>query len=94
MSIPTQGKNEKKLHGNIHAHVISFLQGHMFTLRLMPKVKSGSVDIDCEVQVLMGQKQQIEVFIEEAIARRRFEDVSVLRDSLKDIEEEVNRRRG
>ncbi|KAJ3045377.1 carboxypeptidase Y-deficient [Rhizophlyctis rosea] len=112
-ALPTESPTLRRIQANIAAATLHFLQTHMFTLQLMPKitrpsdvtavtndVKTMSLadmtrlsDAKQELDILQQQAEQVRGFLEDAVRRRRFEEVATLRDSLREVEEECEARR-
>ncbi|TPX72131.1 hypothetical protein SpCBS45565_g00526 [Spizellomyces sp. 'palustris'] len=100
-SLPGSTPSVQRLHHNISLSVIQYLQSHMFTLQLMPKVnKKGaespaiaSIIIDPELEVLEQQYKQVEVFLQDSLKRRRFEDANALKESLQELGREIEARK-
>ncbi|KAI8825233.1 FYVE zinc finger-domain-containing protein [Fimicolochytrium jonesii] len=103
-SHPTPTPTTTRLLTALHLSIITFLQTHMFTLQLMPKittpnkalpaVPSSSSQNDEEVRVLEEQRRLVEGFLGDALRRRKFEDAASLRVGLEELEGEISRRRG
>ncbi|KND00886.1 uncharacterized protein SPPG_09166 [Spizellomyces punctatus DAOM BR117] len=100
-SLPGSTPSVQRLHHNITLSVIQYLQSHMFTLQLMPKVnKKGvespaiaSITIDPELEVLEQQYKQVEGFLQDSLKRRRFEDANALKESLQELGREIEARK-
>lgn len=50
-------------------------------------------DAKQELDILEQQAEQVRGFLEDAVRRRRFEEVATLRESLREVEEECGSRR-
>ena len=68
--------------------------------KTLPKAKTNGAeplpsDLDAELahtlQPLLEQESLLEVFVEEAQAQRKFEDVKTLKTNLKEIRQEIER---
>lgn len=63
-------------------------------LRVLTAAERAELDnLKGQLSVLLEQVAQVESFIEDATKRRRFEDASSLKDSLEELQEEVERTR-
>ncbi|KAJ3057232.1 carboxypeptidase Y-deficient [Rhizophlyctis rosea] len=108
-ALPTNSPTLKRVQANIAQATLQYLQTHMFTLQLMPKItraqdttsaiaeeiKTLSLadmtrlsDAKQELEILEQQADQVRGFLDDAVRRRRFEEVATLRESLREVEEE------
>ncbi|RKO90920.1 FYVE zinc finger-domain-containing protein [Blyttiomyces helicus] len=58
-----------------------------------PPKRPLSPGTQAELDVLEEQRRQVEGFIDEAVRRRKLEDAAMLRESLMELEDEIERRR-
>ena len=94
---PTESLYYQKLQDNIYFSIIQFLQQHMFTLQLLPDGNNNKdknqIEIETlenEILVLQEQKNQVEKFLLDATAKRRFEDAQMLKESLDELILEIH----
>ncbi|KAJ3160596.1 carboxypeptidase Y-deficient [Geranomyces michiganensis] len=86
----------------LHLAIITYLQTHMFTLQLMPKVSTavaGSKPLPptpmssamdpAQLAVLVDQRALVQGFLDDALRRRRFEDAAALQESLDELDREI-----
>ncbi|KAJ3169758.1 carboxypeptidase Y-deficient [Geranomyces variabilis] len=84
----------------LHLAIITYLQTHMFTLQLMPKVSTaaaGSKPLPptpatrdpAQLAVLKDQRALVQGFLDDALRRRRFEDAAALQESLDELDREI-----
>lgn len=101
------GNSQERIQMAILTRANLFLQRNMFPLQSLPTPKrlttSGSVtpengsviDLDSEtahaLQPLLEQEALLESFVEEAKARRKFEDAKTLKTNLTEIRAEIDR---
>ena len=104
-SHPSPTPTTTRLLTSLHLSIITFLQTHMFTLQLMPKITTPaktnkalpaipSSQNEEEIRVLEEQRRLVEGFLGDALRRRKFEDAASLRVGLEELEGEIQRRRG
>ncbi|KAJ3280227.1 carboxypeptidase Y-deficient [Borealophlyctis nickersoniae] len=95
----------RRIESAISTSIVQYLQIHMFTIQLLPKPVSSSssspvpqnvnitalVEAKQQLQVLETQEEQVRGFLDDAVRRRRFEEVEMLKESLSEVVEEVDR---
>ncbi|TPX60854.1 hypothetical protein PhCBS80983_g01517 [Powellomyces hirtus] len=98
---PTSSKTTTRVLNALHLSIITYLQTHMFTLQLMPKVgapapppkdsaTSAFPTMDpAQLAVLQEQRKLVQGFLDDALRRRRFEDAAALRESLDELDREI-----
>jgi len=102
-----KGSSQDRVQMAIASRANLFLQKNMFPLQSLPKPKLSKsarsstpddgpvIDPDSAIahalQPLLEQEALLESFVEEAIARRKFEDAKTLKTNLQEIKAEIDR---
>ncbi len=79
------GNDAQRIHASFVAHVVHFLQGSVPALRMLPLPTREIVSeflgvLDCQIA-------HVDQEVRDATARRRFEDVGALKESLAELHE-------
>jgi rabenosyn-5 len=110
-ALPAATPSHQRIHSNIFMSANQFLQNHMFTLQLLPKILPASSSVNATplsasstagqqqrnseneqlLNVLFEQKSQVELYIEDATKKRKFDDVRSLQMNLDEINKEIQR---
>ncbi|KAJ3012276.1 carboxypeptidase Y-deficient [Thoreauomyces humboldtii] len=87
-----------RLHSALHLSIITYLQTHMFTLQLMPKLRTNApppaatpevLAARAQLPVLREQRALVVGYLDDARRRRRLEDAAALKESVDELDVEI-----
>ncbi|KAJ3187860.1 carboxypeptidase Y-deficient [Gaertneriomyces sp. JEL0708] len=106
-SFSSSTPDTQRLQRNVSLAIFNYLQNHMFTLQMMPKVGAQGVPanghsvhtasqieaLTQEIEIMEEQYSQVSTFLDDAIRRRRLEDAQALKESVEDLRVAIETKR-